>query len=366
MADLDHKPEAVVKPPPKPEHTNSGEGASHGDTWSRLSGDLHAFGKQWSKLETRALEAGASLAVDAAVLYVKAFPPEAKHQLYRTADGTDSIRAKDVVQGGINDCFFTASLAAVADTAPNIIKNSIKSNADGSYTVTFPGAKDSPVQTPALTDYELKNYAKESPDGVWPAVMEKAFGIYLQDHPDEKDKILGRANKGVWQSMSNWVDNHVLDAFNSHPQELADTGDSTAVLKLLTGYQPGGLSLKEAHSVEGAKSLLAGAFKQTERVPTVAAIDEGNKTTQELGLHSKHAYTVLNYANGIVTLRDPNAVAAPNEQGKTMPSKDGVFDMKVEDFARAYDEVYTGRLTPLFGGSALIFKGFTKNLKDQK
>lgn len=349
MANPEQKAEGTKDPARKPDVTGAGD-AHPQDSWSRLSGQIHA---QMQSLETRALKLGATLTVDAAELYAQLNPPEKTHKLYRTSDPLESIRPSDVRQGSANDCFFMGSLAAVAATKPSVIKDAIKQNPDGSYTVTFPGAKDSPVHTPPLTERELANYAKDSPDGVWPAVMEKAFGIYLNDHPDEKNKILGRAGKGFLQDASNWLDNNLFDSLKD-PQQLADSGDTVAAMKLLTGNQPGGLPLKDGHSVEGAKSLLESSFSQTEHLPTVAAASPENQTTQALGLHPNRAYTVLGYENGMVTLRDPYGSTVANESGKTMASKDGVFQMKVEDFARAFDEVYAGRYQSMLGGTVLI------------
>jgi hypothetical protein len=320
------------------------------DGWGRLSEQLHA---EMHSIETRAIKLGSALTVDAAELYAQVFPPEKSYKLYRTSDPAESIRPADVRQGSANDCFFMGALAAVAATKPSLIKDSIAQNKEGSYTVTFAGARNAPIHVPPLTEHELSDYAKSSPDGVWPAVMEKAFGIYLSEHPDEKNKILGRANKGFMQDASNWLDNHIFDSFKD-PQQLANSGDTTAAMKLLTGNAPGGLPLKDGHSVEGARSLLESSFKDSQHLPTVAAASPDNATTQALGLHPNHAYTVLNYENGMVTLRDPYGTTIANESGKTMASTDGVFQMKVEDFARAFDEVYAGRYESFMGGGEIF------------
>lgn len=37
-----------------------------------------------------------------------------------------------------------------------------------------------------------------------------------------------------------------------------------------------------------------------------------------------------------------------------MESKDGVFQMKVEDFAKAFDEVYAGHYQSMFGGAVFM------------
>ena len=197
MGSTEQQSDRSKEPAHKPE--SAGGADSHPqDRWSRLSGQLHA---EMQSLEARASKLGTALTVDASELYSRLSPPEKTNQLYRTSDPVESIRPNDVIQGSANDCFFMASLAAVADTKPSLIKDAIVQNKDGSYTVTFPGAKDFHIHTPPLTERELSNYAKNSPDGVWPAVMEKAFGIYLNDQPDEKTRFSAEQTKALYKML---------------------------------------------------------------------------------------------------------------------------------------------------------------------
>jgi WXG100 family type VII secretion target len=55
----------------------------------------------------------------------------------RGAGDADDISPNDVSQGQLGDCFLMASLAAIAQSNPDMIRNMIKDNGDGSYTVTF-------------------------------------------------------------------------------------------------------------------------------------------------------------------------------------------------------------------------------------
>ena len=61
-----------------------------------------------------------------------------------------------VTQLPYGDCFFEAALASLADTkqGQQLIKNMIKENKDGSYTVTFPGDPKHPIR---VTAQDLKN-----------------------------------------------------------------------------------------------------------------------------------------------------------------------------------------------------------------
>lgn len=252
--------------------------------------------------------------------------------------GAAGIKASSVIQGDVNDCFFMAPMAGLAQDNKDFITNAIKQNKDGTFTVTFAGARDKPQVVAAPTDDELKKYAQVGADGVWPAVMEKAFGKYLKDNPGERDKILG----------------HSAGWFLSDPQEYADAGRAAAVFKLLTGYEPSGIKLADSHSAQSARDFLSGAFSAEKHGAVVAGIAKDNKTALQLGLHPEHDYTVMGYSNGMVTLRDPRGKTENNELGRRMPSEKGVFTMKVEDFARAFDEALEARTKPIFSSSAIM------------
>jgi hypothetical protein len=127
---------------------------------------------------------------------------------YAQALGTpfvDGVTGTDVDQGQIGDCFFMASLSAVAQTHPELIQNAIRDNHDGTYTVTL----HEPVAGPVLhragwlgekveaalsrlapklgtrpvevtVDAQLPNGGSldahsPMPGELWPALMEKAY-----------------------------------------------------------------------------------------------------------------------------------------------------------------------------------------------
>lgn len=52
-------------------------------------------------------------------------------------DDQDEIAMDDVSQGRLGDCYFVASLAAIAHSNPQAIRRMIKDNGDGTYKVTF-------------------------------------------------------------------------------------------------------------------------------------------------------------------------------------------------------------------------------------
>jgi len=98
------------------------------------------------------------------------------------ADGKDGVNIYGVSQGQQGDCYFMASLAAVAHTSPDTIRSMVKENSDGTYTVTFPGAKDEPITVQPITESERGLFAGAADHGEWAAVIEKAYGNYCQQH----------------------------------------------------------------------------------------------------------------------------------------------------------------------------------------
>jgi hypothetical protein len=290
----------------------------------------------------------------------KAQPAKEKHPLY--GDGDKSICPKAVVQGGVNDCFFFAPLAAVANARPDLIKNAIKQNTDGSFDVTFPKAIDhKPVHVPPLTEQELLDYGHETASGKWPAVMEKAFGIYLRDHPSEREKYVPKKEEpGALRAAWNWL---TSDETSNDVQKLADLGKSPPVLALLTGYEPGGRSLGPQQSATEVGKDLSEAFTTERKLPVVAGIAAGNQIALAQGLRPEHDYTVLGYENGVVTLRDPTGQTAKNDSGKAIASKDGVFTMTVQDFTKSFNELVIDQMHDPFAGGGIMMGPNFKNLK---
>jgi len=86
---------------------------------------------------------------------------------------TSHIDTEDVNQGGHGDCVFEASLASLTTTASGRqqIKNIIKDNRDGTYTVTFPGDSRNSVN---ITEYDIQNKKSDNAEG-WAKIIETAF-----------------------------------------------------------------------------------------------------------------------------------------------------------------------------------------------
>jgi uncharacterized protein YukE len=85
-----------------------------------------------------------------------------------------------VNQGGLGDCYFLSSLAAVAVSDPAFIQSHITQNANGTYTVTL-YQNGKPVEVTVLPDLPVNSDGGDAYDNIpddgalWVALYEKAF-----------------------------------------------------------------------------------------------------------------------------------------------------------------------------------------------
>jgi hypothetical protein len=119
------------------------------------------------------------LAADATKI---AWNPMPGGQLY-----VDGINFDDVAQGYIGDCYLEGAMSAVAQTHPEAIKDALKDNGDGTFTVRFfepqPGGR-APRPVSITVDGDLPGrtvgsqpYYAHGRDfkELWPALIEKAY-----------------------------------------------------------------------------------------------------------------------------------------------------------------------------------------------
>jgi hypothetical protein len=230
--------------------------------------------------------------------------PDISHDLYSdAANPLNSIKPDAIRQGSIGDCYFESSLAALANSNPGVIKNAIKDNGDGTYTVTFPGDKDHPIKVKAPTEAEQGLYNHGSPNGYWASVMEKAFGQYRQ-------------NDHWWNRLTN------LGGGNT-PEEGADGGGfTTPTMKLLTGHDVDG-DILAFHSQSAIAAKLEKAFSSNPPkgvcASTLGELPFTGENTAD-GFCKGHAYTITNFVpdgkgGGMITIRNPWGGPADSTSG---------------------------------------------------
>jgi len=88
--------------------------------------------------------------------------------------GASGISYSAVRQGGLGSCFFHASVAALARTHPDLLRNSIQQSASDTFLVIFAsGARE----TVDLEDVlYARDHGYDHSDGLWVAVLLRAYG----------------------------------------------------------------------------------------------------------------------------------------------------------------------------------------------
>jgi len=253
----------------------------------------------------------------------------------------NGVQATDVEQGALGDCYFMASLAAVANSHPELIQNAITTKPDGSYDVQFhevPGVSELRVlgmagagalgyveraaeklglqasatrsvsvdgAMPQVAGYQVYG-SDPDPSEVWPQVMEKAFAKY----------------------------------FGSYTA-IGVGGDPGTALTALTGAPTD--RVKTSAPIDALWSAIASASAAGQ--PAVATTG-GKVPDTDAGLVTDHAYTVLGTrvdgGQRYVELRNPWGEQAPvNSVGDGQD--DGIFAMTIEDFAKGFTGVEIAR-----------------------
>ncbi len=209
--------------------------------------------------------------------------------LFVLEDGI-AIRQSDVDQGSLGDCYFIASLAAVASVDPAVIERSVSENANGTFTVTlYPdGTPVEIVVTPTFPAEERSGefvpvYANNSQEAVggrrelWPLAYEKALAIYEESYEDIEG---GRA----YQAME-WV----TGAESVHIEPPDFTFD-----ELKAEFESG-------HAI--SLSSLSGSDANTYPIK-----DDDPATAGTKDLFYGHAYIVTGVTDSAVVVRNPHGV----------------------------------------------------------
>lgn len=238
--------------------------------------------------------------------------------LYASRDPLKSIVPDAIRQGTIGDCYFLAPLAALANSHPEAIAESIRANTDKSFTVRFAAYPDEPITVAAPTEAEQGLFNHSGPYGLWACVMEKAYGAFCQ--------------KFFWRrSITNLIP-------AGTPESAADGGGfMESQLALLSGRQVEWRIIKfcnEASMDQLLKSSLCGAQKK----PVTAGINRNlfSQYTND-GFYRQHVYTVLDYipspsgVGGEVLLRNP--------WGGKNRTTDGVIQIPLKKFMKNFSRI---------------------------
>jgi len=163
---------------------------------------------------------------------------------YRTANGNlfnGSPSRADSRQGYLGDCYFIASVAAIADTNANAVRNMFIDNGDGTYTVRFfNGTADYVTVNRRLPSYSngtlaysgLGQSITSTATTLWIALAEKAYAQWNETGNAGRDGTNRfSAIEGGW--MSN-VNRQVL-GFNSSNFWFSNSSKQTLIDALASG-----------------------------------------------------------------------------------------------------------------------------------
>ncbi len=241
-------------------------------------------------------------------------------KLYGTSKNhREAIKPEAVCQGLVGNCYYMAGIASLAELKPEDISKMLKQNKDGTFTVTFPDKKPIIVKPP--TACELMLYAGVTEHGIWPAVLDKAFGKYCKDNPEF------RKNK----------DRGDID------QECSEGGGTTEGICILTGREGHPLVDIDIKDRDKVWSAMADSLKN--RLPVIAGSGFGAETLfnggKNSGLESRHAYAILKIEDDRITLRNPyGKLAAVGKDERSETGKiTGTFQLTKEQFWKYFTEV---------------------------
>lgn len=250
----------------------------------------------------------------------------------------DQPRAEDIQQDRIGDCYFVATLGAIADKQPDRIRDAIKFDpATGNYTVTLhkkewgwlpPGYHGKEVKV-EVTQQELEDNLKRGGGStvdnktgtdkpIWPAVMETAYAKMHDDNPAD-----GLA-QGYKEIDGGWAHDAMFAVTGSE-------GENIRPVDMLGGEMGAELMQRQI-----AKALDEGK-------PVTLSTDPENRSLWEMitggegrqdGLVDNHVYMVERVykdSNGEVKVELRNPWATNNNVGEGHDTPDATITLDLKD-----------------------------------
>ncbi|MFC1611253.1 C2 family cysteine protease [Myxococcota bacterium] len=225
----------------------------------------------------------------------------------------DGPSANDVQQGAIGDCYFPGAMASVAYHRPDAIKNMIKDNGDGTYTVRFFKGSTSGQNRAVRIDVDGDLYSRSSGGPIYGT----SFGSTAVDELELWFPLVEKAYakwKGSYESIGNGgMSSRVMSEV---------LGVTTRVTYLSWGNPDNVFEqIKDA---------------QAKKRPMTASTHHDNKRYTNKRIYGDHVYSVLGVEeeNGVryVQLRNPWGESEPEGNGEN----DGFFRLEVTEFMELY------------------------------
>jgi hypothetical protein len=259
-------------------------------------------------------------------------PDPKMHKDEMNADGTAKFKlerftgplfineptAGDVRQGAIGNCYFPAALASVAAQNPQAIKDAIKQNPDGTYSVRFyeNGNKNRPVDIKIDSDLYVRSFGGPIYGGslggsvdkdkmeLWYPLIEKAYAQW----------------KGSYDTIGNG-------------------GSAGKVMSEMVGRSQGYEWVSSGNGDRLYNRIQSDIAKGIPVAAGTHGSDQASRYTNT-GVYANHAYSVLGVEekNGekFVKLRNPWGQSEYGSDGKN----DGFFSLPLSKFTELYSSLY--------------------------
>jgi Flp pilus assembly pilin Flp len=198
----------------------------------------------------------------------------------------------DIRQGSIGDCWWMASMGAIADSDPQLLMDMIEENPNGTYTVTFPDGAEITVTGDFPYDPHDDRWAFARPVGadpaIWPMVLEKAYAVKMGGYEAIEYSF---ASRGMDAITGGSTTNYLHD----------DRMLFSDIMPLVADQETIQSAMHEAH--EAGDPLVAATYNGS------ISSDEANEIYQDKGLSHNHQYVISEVRDdGSVVLRDPNNI----------------------------------------------------------
>ncbi|MBX9772626.1 MAG: hypothetical protein K2X29_14710, partial [Candidatus Obscuribacterales bacterium] len=243
-----------------------------------------------------------------------------------------SIVPQACTQSEMGDCVVVSSMAAIAKTHPDLIQKMIKENKDGSFDVTLPGEPKHPYHV-TLSDTEKVIYEIPNDEGMWPAIVKKAYGMHAMNITQANEHRRKSAETPWWAEMLHpgTRDAVKLQENANCPADYIGAGNFPEhVLGTLTG-RPTNSKWVGYTKLEDLDQKLKEIVDK--KIPAVACSNPiilGNPLVPSKypDVFSAHGYTVMGYdpKKKVVELRNPWGM------GQKDINSHGVFKLPLDEF----------------------------------
>jgi hypothetical protein len=253
-----------------------------------------------------------------------------------------SFSITDIQQGSLGDCYFLASLGAVAWQTPSAIQNMFLDNGDGTFTVRFFGAQNGnvtgvdyvtvdrflPVDVSTASSTGGQFAAYDALDvGLWVALAEKAYAQFAEAGLSQRpvDPSTGLVPNSYGSIEGGW-------GFQTMP---SITGTNGYVFSDNPAYGSVGNLAGSMLSLQDIDWFLANGFSLT--AGTIGSSD--TTLDPRTGIVHNHEYTILDtdLTTGMMALYNPWGDTDPTGTGTG--DVNGVKVISYGDFLTVFNEI---------------------------